>query len=170
MVRKTFLKNLLAVSSIGILPDLPLKHYHKLYLLQCFVAGFKFYDGPTLLSNMQEGDQLELVREPNNKYDECAIALHWNNRKIGFIPATENELLSRLIDGQALDLIAEITHLNSQAPTWETMSISISFLKSMPNAEVPKDMKYLSCLETPQYISFSRKDGVISRMEWEEDN
>ncbi len=63
-----------------------LVHYKKYYLLQCFVRGFRFYEGPNLLGGMAEGHELELVREPDNEYDDCAIALYWNGKKIGFIP------------------------------------------------------------------------------------
>ena len=40
---------------------------------------------------MKEGDLSERVREQENKYDDCAIALHLRGRKIGCIPFSVNE-------------------------------------------------------------------------------
>lgn len=64
MDRSDFLKNIIGLFGLAVLPPLALKQYHKLYLLQFFVRGFKFYDGPKLLDIMSEGSMLELVREP----------------------------------------------------------------------------------------------------------
>jgi len=127
MDRSDFLKNIIGLFGLAVLPPLAVKQYQKLYLLQCFVRGFKFYDGPQLLNNMKEGSMLELVREPDNKYDECAIALHYNNQKIGYIPSESNEVLSRLLDSKAVELVAEITHLQKEAATWENMHVATAF-------------------------------------------
>ena len=45
-----------------------------------------------MLHRMQEGDMLELVREPENKHDTCAVALRYNMKKIGYIPRAFNAL------------------------------------------------------------------------------
>jgi hypothetical protein len=46
-----------------------------------------------------------LRKEPNNEHDECAIALFWQDEKIGYVPASCNEIIARLIDAQALPLL-----------------------------------------------------------------
>src|SRR5690606_34128519 len=109
MNRSTFLRNLIATFGLSVIPVDWVKQYQKIYLLQCFVRGFRFYDGETMLQQMQEGDMLELVREPENKHDACAIALHYNMEKIGYVPRESNEILSRLIDAHVVALQAEIT-------------------------------------------------------------
>ncbi len=164
MQRKSFIQYLTALGALGLLPANSFKHYRKFYLLQCFVAGFKFYKGMQLLPQMKEGDLLELVREPDNKYDDCAIALHWNNEKIGFIPASENALLSRLLDAHALELSAEITHLNKQVQPWENLGLAIHFLKELPTGEVPQNIAYLTQLETPHYTSYKAGSNHITRI------
>ena len=60
MNRLSFLKNLLALGGASLLPMGMVTNYRKFYLLQCFVAGFRFYKGMDLLAEMQEGDVLEL--------------------------------------------------------------------------------------------------------------
>lgn len=39
-----------------------------------------------------------LVREPNNKYDRFAIAIHVQGRKIGYLPAFENVVIAKMMD------------------------------------------------------------------------
>jgi hypothetical protein len=72
--RSSFLKKLIASIAIGKLPVSVTKDFRKIYLLQCFVAGFRHYEGMQLLDSMKECDLLELVREPSDEYDTCAIA------------------------------------------------------------------------------------------------
>ncbi len=47
-----------------------------------------------VLSRVEPGTMLQLVREPYNEYDEFAIALHLDKIKIVFIPAESNEILA----------------------------------------------------------------------------
>ncbi len=162
MQRGIFIKNLLALGAVALLPKKIVQHYQKIYLLQCFVAGFRFYNGMQLLNNMNVGDMLALKREPNNEYDDCAIALYWNNEKIGFIPSSDNEILSRLIDANALELLAEITHLNKQVQPWENLCIAVSFLKDA--AITTNDAAYLTTLSNPNYYSYKHNDGNISKV------
>jgi hypothetical protein len=114
---------------------------------------------------MNEGDLLELVREPDNEYDPCAIALHWNNHKIGFIPAEDNEMLSKLLDIGIPEFIAEITFLQKEAAAWENVSIAISVLKEIPAIEqIPSTAAYLTALETPHYRTLKRADQTLTRV------
>lgn len=163
--RKAFVQNLITLGAFSFLPkSVEIKQYQKFYLLQCFVAGFRFYKGMELLNEMHEGDLLELKREPQNEHDECAIALFWNNEKIGFIPASENEVLSRLLDANVLQLLAEITHLNKGVEPWENLAIAIYFLKEIPPTGLPDNAEYLSQLVTPNYRTYKRSDNTITKV------
>ena len=163
MNRSDFLKNIIGLFGIAALPSLAIQQYHKLYLLQCFVRGFQYYDGPHLLDVMKQGSMLELVCEPDNEYDECAIALHFNNRKIGFIPAESNEILSRLIDSQVVELIAEITHIEKGAASWENVHVAISILKHTTDS-LPESAGYLTWLVTPGYHTLQYSNNQISKV------
>ena len=159
MNRKGFISKFLALGGLAAIPKHWIKSYTKIYLLQCFVAGFRYYRGPALLEAMKAGDMLELVREPNNEHDESAIALHFNNEKIGFIPAQENEMLSRLLDARVVELMAEITHLEPDAATWENVQIAVYVLKES-TAPIPAEGEYLTQLDTPNYRSLKRGNNV----------
>jgi hypothetical protein len=163
MKRSQFISNLLALGGLNLLPANVFKCYKKYYLLQFFVAGFRFYKGMELLESMNEGDLLELVREHENEHDECAIALYWNNEKIGFIPREENMILSRLIDANALGLIAEITHLNKEVQPWENVHVAVSFLKEADTTDEEKT-KYMTVLDTPRYRSFKAGQDKVIRV------
>ncbi len=165
MKRLEFIHRLLAFVGFSLLPgkSMQAKQYRKFYLLQCFVRGFQYYEGPSWISQMKEGDLLELVREPDNAYDPTAIALHWHNRKIGFIPAEDNEMLSKLLDIGVPDLIAEITFLEPRAAAWENVAVAIYVLKEIPVLEqVSSSTACLTRLETPQYRSLRRADQTSS--------
>ena len=167
MKRIDFISRLIALGGLSFLAgkSIETKQYQKFYLLQSFVRGFRHYEGPSLISQMKEGDMLELVREPDNEYDPSAIALHWNERKIGFVPAEDNEILSKLLDIGIPELIAEITFLQPAAAAWENVRIAISVLKEIPAAEqVPSTAAYLTQLETPHYRTLKRADQTITRI------
>jgi hypothetical protein len=169
MQRSDFIKALLAILGLSFVPEwaqASVVHYKKYYLLQCFVRGFRFYDGPALLGKMKEGGELQLVREPENEYDECAIALYWNGQKIGFIPAECNEILSRLLDIGVPELFAEITHLQPDAATWEKVCAVVYVLKEQPAhaPDVPEPAAYLTTLVTPEYYSLKGKNDLVTRL------
>lgn len=155
MKRTDFLKRLVGVAIFGQMPLSVLETKRKIYLLQCFVAGFRHYKGMELLSEMEVNDFIELRREPENEYDEFAIALYWQQEKIGFIPANYNETIARLLDAEALPLLATITHLNKEVKPWENVEIAVYFLQ-----EESKNLKehagYLKKLVEPEYTTHSK--------------
>jgi hypothetical protein len=156
MNRSGFLKKLIASIAIGKLPVSVTKDFRKIYLLQCFVAGFRHYEGMNLLGTLKEGDLLELAREPENEYDSCAIALHWRGKKIGFVPAAINEMLSFLLDADALSLFAVITHLERNSQPWENVAIAVYFIQEV-NKDLPAHASYLTRIEAPHYRTLSDK-------------
>ncbi|MBK0381837.1 HIRAN domain-containing protein [Pedobacter sp. SD-b] len=170
MNRSLFIKNIIGAFGVSVLPLHLVKNYQKIYILQCFVRGFRFYKGEKLLKAMKVGDMLELVREPENQYDEFAIALHFNEEKIGFVPMESNEILSRLLDSGAVELQAEITHIEKKAETWENVHIAISLLKES-KTPIKTNAAYLTQLVTPEYFSIKYSDdNHISRVYYEDDS
>lgn len=62
------------------------------------LAGWRYYSGPELWSELRVGDELELTREPENPYDANAIAVSWRGRKLGYLPRRENAALAWGLD------------------------------------------------------------------------
>jgi hypothetical protein len=51
------------------------------------LVGSSFYPGAgNIIAKLGPGQQLRVVREPTNKYDANAIAVHYFNQKIGHFP------------------------------------------------------------------------------------
>ena len=68
------------------------------HFLDCNIAGFTYWDGCIAFEELKIGTKLELVREEDNKYDPEAVALYYNDQKLGYIPGNLNESISKFID------------------------------------------------------------------------
>jgi hypothetical protein len=166
MKRTQFIQSLLGLGAVSALPPLPRSWskstYDKFYIQQFFVAGFKYYAGPRIINGMKQGDLLEMRREPNNRYDRSAVALFWNEHKIGFLPAAGNDTISKLLDIAWPPLVAEITHIETKAQTWENIAAAVYLLKENSDSQpLTSQAQYLSVLETPNYYSLSRSDNKV---------
>ena len=73
------------------------------------VAGTSHVEGIfELASQLHEGDGLRLERDPMNRYDSWAIrVLDARGRRLGFVPADNNEIIARLMDG-GKRIVAEV--------------------------------------------------------------
>lgn len=82
-------------------------------VLECLVAGTSFRKlkevEPSLLAEVK----LKLKREPDNEYDEFAVALYFEKNKIGYIPRDKNETIARLADA------GKNFYASIQAKEWE---------------------------------------------------
>lgn len=105
---------------------------------------------------------MELVREPKNEFDDSAIALHLQRNKIGFIPASVNEMLSYLLDSDALSLFAVVTHLEKNSQPWESVAIAAYFVQEV-NKELPSHASYLTRIEAPHYRTLSKNENEVKK-------
>jgi hypothetical protein len=88
------------------------------------LAGFQYHEGRALWSQMQVGDELTLVREPDNPHDARAVRVEWRGHKIGYVPRRENTDVARLMDGgQAL--AARIVRLAEVRDPWSRVRFEI---------------------------------------------
>jgi len=165
MNRAAFIKNLALLFGAGHLPADMFIHYQKIYLLHFFVRGFKFYQGPKIIDQINQNGLVHLVREPDNEYDLNAIAVYFENQKIGFVPAESNEVLRRILDAKLLDLQAEITKIEPDAQTWEQISVAIYALKPV-DTDTPK---HLTQVEALQYYTLKNGTDQYSRIYFEEE-
>ena len=79
----------------------------KVHLTNFHIAGFGFWDGPEAFEQLKIGTRLDLVREPDNKFDAYAVAIYHGDFKLGFIPRGENHDISKYLD-MGLDDINEV--------------------------------------------------------------
>ncbi|MHB1439021.1 MAG: HIRAN domain-containing protein, partial [Thiobacillus sp.] len=81
------------------------------------LAGFQYHAGKTLWPQMQVGDALTLVREPDNPHDARAVRVEWQGHKIGYVPRRENADVARFMDG-GRTLVARIVRLAEVRDPW----------------------------------------------------
>ena len=62
------------------------------------LAGFRHYEAPNLWDQVQPGDELALVREPDNPHDRNAVRVEWRSFKLGYVPRSQNQAVARQLD------------------------------------------------------------------------
>ena len=70
----------------------------KVHLTNFHIAGFSYWDGCEAFKHLKIGTKLFFVREENNKFDPYAVAIYYNEFKLGFIPRGENHDISKYLD------------------------------------------------------------------------
>jgi len=68
------------------------------------IAGFTYYNGVDVFENLKIGKELLLKVEPENRYDPNAVAIYYQEDKIGFVPRSENEAISKFLNLGYTDL------------------------------------------------------------------
>lgn len=80
------------------------------------LAGFRHYEAPNLWGDIQPGDALVLVREPENPHDRNAVRVEWRTFKLGYVPRAENAGVARQMDRGA-NLAARVSKVQmTRAP------------------------------------------------------
>ncbi|PIQ09929.1 MAG: HIRAN protein [Hydrogenophilales bacterium CG_4_9_14_3_um_filter_59_35] len=68
------------------------------------LAGFQYHSGETLWSQLATGQRLTLTREADNRFDDRAVRVDWQGRKLGYIPRMDNAAIAQLLDrGETLE-------------------------------------------------------------------
>jgi hypothetical protein len=88
------------------------------------LAGFQFYVGKTVWSEMKPGDPLTLVREPDNAYDPHAVRVEWRGEKLGYVPRADNADLARLMD-RGTKVEARISRLVEDRNPWKRIRFDV---------------------------------------------
>lgn len=60
------------------------------------LAGFTYWDGVIVFDQLGIGTKLRFKREQDNKYDPRAVAIYFEDNKIGYVPRSENGEISKL--------------------------------------------------------------------------
>jgi hypothetical protein len=96
----------------------------KVELQRSPVAGFQYHQGEDLWQTLTVGAVLNLVREPDNAYDQRAVRVDWLGQKLGYVPRMDNAAVSHLLDtGHVLD--AEIVMLRDSENPWKRVEFAV---------------------------------------------
>ncbi|WP_041454982.1 HIRAN domain-containing protein [Anaerolinea thermophila] len=128
--RRDFLKALLGMVAGTIIAPIARKKIpsrQKIVLLETHVAGFQYHEGMRrgVAKTLKSGVPLKLVREPQNLYDENAIAVHTlQGQHLGYIPRSLNEIPARIAD-QGIPLEAKVVKFHPRNEPWERLLIRV---------------------------------------------
>lgn len=67
------------------------------HLAHFSLAGFTYYDGVICYNELAIGTLLKLVLEENNSFDPRAVAIYFNEYKLGYIPRSDNRIFYKLL-------------------------------------------------------------------------
>ena len=95
----------------------------EILVLECLAAGTSFRKLDKVQDDLKETVQLEMKREGNNEFDHFAVALWFQNTKVGYIPREKNEVLARLMDA-GKQLYATIS-ANEMEGNWLKLEIKV---------------------------------------------
>jgi len=96
----------------------------RVLLLRSVVAGYRYYEGEKVWRSLRVGDELTLVREPDNPYDHKAVEVYWKGHKLGYIPRVDNSVIAQLMD-RGERLTCRIAELRESLNPWERIGIEV---------------------------------------------
>lgn len=102
------------------------KHFKSVY-----IAGFGYYEGAEVFSQLDIGTALELKAEPENRYDEYAVTLYYQEYKLGFVPKECNEEISKLLTMGHNVFTATIQQIDSREHPSHQVQVGIYIVKKM---------------------------------------
>lgn len=86
------------------------------HFLDFAIAGLTYYDLPMVYEQLHVGTKLRLVREADNPFDPYAVALYYEDAKLGFVPRSENHELSKFCEQGYTDIFeVRINRISSQS-------------------------------------------------------
>ena len=88
------------------------------------LAGSQYYAVGEQWQQLQVGDRLTLVREPDNRHDPHAIRVEWRGFKLGYVPRANNRALAAALDGGDR-LVARIAHLSRHPDPWRRVQFEV---------------------------------------------
>jgi hypothetical protein len=96
----------------------------RIIVQQSPLAGFQYYEGKDIWAMMRVGDNLQLMREPQNPHDANAVRVLWRNEMLGYIPRRENSDVARQMDRGA-PVKARIVQLKEARNPWQRIEFEV---------------------------------------------
>ena len=105
------------------------KNVKKVHLDNFHIAGFGYWEGCEAFEHLKIGTKLKLVREADNAFDPYAVAIYYEEYKLGFIPRGSNHDISKYLD-MGLDDIYDvrITRITPDAQPENQVEVIINIL------------------------------------------
>lgn len=91
------------------------------------LAGFQYHQGEAIWVQLSQGAALQLIREPENKYDTRAVRMDFNGQKLGYLPRLDNAAVSQLLDRDE-QVQAYISELTISDNPWDRVEVEIRWV------------------------------------------
>lgn len=127
MNRIDFFKQFFAGTALLFLPKPEAaKPVNEMRLCSPYVAGFQYYRGPEIESQLHKNNLLTLKREPTNPHDCYAIEVFRDGDKLGYLPRAENKVIARLMD-QGVEVKARILEVDRKAYNYQKVKVKVFY-------------------------------------------
>ena len=124
MKRRTFFQRLFGSLGAAVASPVVVAEDRSVLIQESPVAGFQFHGGESAWPSMSVGAPLKLVREPDNSHDSNAVAVYFQDEKLGYVPRGENGAVSQMLDrGEKLE--ATISRLTVDDDPWQRVRFSV---------------------------------------------
>ncbi len=106
----------------------------KEHLTHFNIAGFTYYEGVECFNKLEIGTELTLTLEPDNKYDARAVAIHFKEFKLGFVPRSDNRIIFKLLTVGLEDaLIARVQAIDKSENPEHQVQVLVHLLHQKNN-------------------------------------
>ncbi|WP_304067076.1 HIRAN domain-containing protein [Pedobacter glucosidilyticus] len=132
MDRNHFLKSLGLGAGGLILPNNNFINTKLVKIYDNYVRGLSHYDFRKAQKLIKDGDELKLLREPENIYDSFAIQVNSQEYRLGYIAAYENIILANMMDS-GVNIKAYVSQKDLQRYPHESLAIEVFTELIIPN-------------------------------------
>ena len=88
------------------------------------LAGSQYYAVTAQWEAMRVGDQVTLIREPDNRHDRKAVRVEWRSHKLGYLPRAENGSVAAAMDAGER-VVGRISRLRDDPNPWRRVEIEV---------------------------------------------
>lgn len=95
------------------------------YFFHCYIAGLQYYEVLEVWKQLEIGQTLDLIPEPDNRYDKHAVVVAFEGKKLGYLPRSQNRVISKILQAGHDAYEARIQSLYTQNPMYERIEICL---------------------------------------------
>ncbi len=141
MNRSEFIKSL-GLGASGLLLPKNLLDRSDVKIYDNYVKGLQHYDFKKVEKVIKEGDQLFLKRDETNIYDAFAVEVHYNDLKLGYLPAFENIVIANMLDAK-VEVNAFVSYFKNENNPYkmETLGIEVFVNLITPTPQLIAELK-----------------------------
>ena len=98
---------------------------HPTYFLHCYIAGLQYYEVLEVWKKLEIGQLLELIPEPENRYDTHAVIVAFKGKKLGYLPKSQNQAVSKILLAGHDAYEARVQSIYTHNPMYERIEICL---------------------------------------------